>query len=238
MTANEENIQMTMSVKNGNGTANNNNHDEFKMDIKSNQAERDPLTGSRTWSKNQSRLQRLRQRIAKPNFFMAVFLLAYVFQGTYFTYFVSVMRTIEKVFHVSSSFIAIILNFSEIGQICTSLVLTYYAGRGHRPRFIAVGSMVFAIAAFTSFLPHLIFHSTLYNYEITTSPTKHDVNATNHPASAINDAINFNLTKICSAESYNASDFEADSSEFLHLFERSMNDIKLEISYNSMQQHH
>lgn len=209
MTANEENNAMSV-VGNGNRSANNNNHDEFKMDIKSN-AEHDPLTGSKTWSKNRSKLQRLRHRIAKPNFFMAVFLLAYIFQGTYFTYFVSVMRTIEKVFHVSSGFIAVILNFSEIGQISASLVLTYYAGRGHRPRFIAVGSMVFAIAAFMSFLPHLIFHSTLYNNDISTS-TKHDANAGVQTFSHVNNDSISDLN-LCIAEDHIQKELEFDKSE-------------------------
>jgi Organic Anion Transporter Polypeptide (OATP) family len=78
------------------------------------------------------------------------------------------MTTIEKVFHISSAWIALILNFSEIGQICTSLVLAYYAGRGHRPRWIAIGTMMFSIAAFASLTPHYIFYSSLYKTDLTT----------------------------------------------------------------------
>lgn len=214
MNVNDENNE-TSVVKNGNGMTNNNNHDEFKMDIKTN-AENDPLTGPRTWSRKESKLQRLRQRIAKPNFFMAVFLLAYVFQGTYFTYFVSVMRTIEKVFHVSSGFIAIILNFSEVGQICTSLVLTYYAGHGHRPRFIAIGTMLFAIAAFMSFVPHLMFHSSLYKNDIST-PSKHDTTATVQSLLTISNFTNVENPNLCLGEEQFKNSSTIDKSKFLSL---------------------
>lgn len=75
----------------------------------------------------------------------------------------SVITTIEKLFHIKSASIALLLNFSEIGQICTSLFLTYFAGRGHRPRWIACGMFLFSIAAFGSVSPHFMFGSKLYN---------------------------------------------------------------------------
>lgn len=75
----------------------------------------------------------------------------------------SVITTLEKLFHIKSATIALLLNFSEIGQICTSLFLTYFAGRGHRPRWIACGMFLFSIAAFGSVSPHFMFGSKLYN---------------------------------------------------------------------------
>lgn len=84
--------------------------------------------------------------------------------GCYFTYFVSVLTTMEKLFHIKSAWIALLLSFSEVGQICTSLFLTYFAGRGHRPRWIACGMFLFSIAAFGSVSPHFLFRSQLYNH--------------------------------------------------------------------------
>lgn len=75
----------------------------------------------------------------------------------------SVITTIEKLFHIKSASIALLLNFSEIGQICTSLLLTYSAGRGHRPRWIACGMLLFSFAAFGSVSPHFIYGSRLYS---------------------------------------------------------------------------
>lgn len=57
----------------------------------------------------------------------------------YYTYFVSVITTIEKLFQIKSKITGMLMSATEIGQIGTSLFLTYYAGRGHRPRWIACG---------------------------------------------------------------------------------------------------
>lgn len=163
------NGRTAMEDHSGNGL--NNNHDEYKVDMKFNirekVAEEDPLTGRRrkfvvVETSRVSTQPRWSNRFASTNFFMVIFLLAYVLQGCYFTYFVSVITTIEKLFHIKSANIALLLNFSEIGQICTSLLLTYFAGRGHRPRWIACGMFLFSIAAFGSVSPHFMFGSRLY----------------------------------------------------------------------------
>lgn len=169
-----------INFNNHNGNGLNNNQDEYKMDIKLNgsnndkngnaneEDEDDPLTGQFIAKASQKKMK-WRRKFASTNFFMVIFLLAYVLQGCYFTYFVSVITTIEKLFHIKSATIALLLNFSEVGQICTSLILTYYAGRGHRPRWIACGMFLFALAAFGSVSPHFIFKNDLYNNGITKS---------------------------------------------------------------------
>lgn len=68
----------------GNGV--NNNHDQYKMDVKTNGidkvAEDDPLTGHRTWNDvERAKEPRWSQKFASTNFFMVIFLLAYVLQG-------------------------------------------------------------------------------------------------------------------------------------------------------------
>lgn len=163
-----QNGRTVMEAHNGNGL--NNNREEYKVDMKligsEKVAEDDPLTGQTrkvvVASSRDNQQPRWSNRFASTNFFMVIFLLAYVLQGCYFTYFVSVITTIEKLFHVKSAHIALLLNFSEIGQICTSLLLTYFAGRGHRPRWIACGMFLFSIAAFGSVSPHFMFGSRLY----------------------------------------------------------------------------
>lgn len=69
-----------------NGNSLNNNHDEYKMDVKTNGnekvAEDDPLTGHRTWGDvERTKEPRWAQKFASTNFFMVIFLLAYVLQG-------------------------------------------------------------------------------------------------------------------------------------------------------------
>lgn len=89
--------------------------------------------------------------------FMVVFLLGWVLQGVFYTYFVSMITTIEKLFQIKSKTTGILLAATEVGQICTALLLTYYAGSGHRPRWIALGMVIFAIGSLGCALPHFIF---------------------------------------------------------------------------------
>ncbi|XP_073839641.1 organic anion transporting polypeptide 74D [Musca autumnalis] len=97
------------------------------------------------------------RKLASTHIFMVVFLVAYVLQGMYMTYFVSVITTIEKLFQIKSKTTGFLLSASEMGQISTAMLLTYFAGRGHRPRWIACGMVLFSIAAFSCALPHFIF---------------------------------------------------------------------------------
>lgn len=82
-------------------------------------------------------------------------------QGMYFTYIVSVITTIEKLFQIKSKTSGMLLSTTEVGQICTALLLTYFAGQGHRPRWIACGMFLFAICAFGCSIPHFMFGSQL-----------------------------------------------------------------------------
>ncbi|XP_055844651.1 solute carrier organic anion transporter family member 74D [Episyrphus balteatus] len=107
------------------------------------------------------------RNFASTHVFMVIFLLAWVLQGMFMTYFVSVITTIEKLFQIKSRTTGLLLSASEMGQISTAMLLTYYAGRGHRPRWIACGMVIFAIASFSCALPHFIFgkqllHSTAF----------------------------------------------------------------------------
>lgn len=63
----------------------------------------------------------------------------------YYTYFVSVITTLEKLFQIKSKTTGLLMSAAEIGQISTALLLTFYAGRGHRPRWIACGMYIFSI---------------------------------------------------------------------------------------------
>jgi MFS family permease len=58
---------------------------------------------------------------------------------------------------IQSKTTGIIMSATEIGQIGSSLLLTYYGGQGHRPKWIAWGMVLFAVSSFTCSLPHFIF---------------------------------------------------------------------------------
>lgn len=98
--------------------------------------------------------------------FMLVFLSGWVLQGMFLTYFVSVTTTIEKLFKVESKTTGILLAATEIGQICTSLFLTYLAGRGHRPRWIACMMLVLAVGVVGCVVPHMLYGTRLLDVHL------------------------------------------------------------------------
>ena len=99
------------------------------------------------------------QKFANKQTFLAIFCLTSVLQGMYFTYFVSVLTTIEKLYQIQSKTTGIIMSATEIGQIGGALLLTYYGGHGHRPKWIAGGMLVFAFASILCSTPHYLFGS-------------------------------------------------------------------------------
>ncbi|XP_015111203.1 solute carrier organic anion transporter family member 3A1 [Diachasma alloeum] len=97
------------------------------------------------------------QLFATKQAFLVTFCLTWVLQGMYYTYFVSVITTIEKLFQIQSKTTGIIMSATEIGQIGSSLLLTYYGGQGHRPKWIAWGMILFAASSLTCSMPHFIY---------------------------------------------------------------------------------
>lgn len=100
------------------------------------------------------------QALASKQMFLAVFCLACVLQGMFFTYFVSVLTTIEKLFQIQSKTTGIIMSATEMGQIGGALLLTYYGGQGHRPKWIGWGMVLFGASAALCSLPHFLFWRT------------------------------------------------------------------------------
>ncbi|XP_028165656.1 solute carrier organic anion transporter family member 5A1-like isoform X1 [Ostrinia furnacalis] len=98
--------------------------------------------------------------------FMVVFLSGWVLQGMFLTYFVSVTTTIEKLFKIDSKTTGLLLAATEIGQICTALILTYLAGRGHRPRWIASMMLVLAAGVIGCIVPHLLYGTRLLDVHL------------------------------------------------------------------------
>ncbi|XP_033157450.1 solute carrier organic anion transporter family member 74D [Drosophila mauritiana] len=149
------------------------------------------------------------RRFASTHVFMVVFLLAYILQGMYMTYFVSVITTIEKLFQIKSKTTGILLSASEMGQICTAMLLTYFAGRGHRPRWIACGMVLFSIAAFSCALPHFIFgeqlmHSSVILQQTQVSPANNSFSS--HWLNASSEQVNPNLCILGGNQTHSGSE--------------------------------
>lgn len=122
------------------------------------------------------------QIFASKQAFLVTFCITWVLQGMYYTYFVSMITTIEKLFQLQSKTTGIIMSATEIGQIGSSLLLTYYGGQGHRPKWIAWGMVLFAVSSFTCSLPHFIFGKQLMeSNELMFSSAAHVNNASVPP---------------------------------------------------------
>ncbi|XP_076171116.1 organic anion transporting polypeptide 33Ea isoform X2 [Ptiloglossa arizonensis] len=97
----------------------------------------------------------LRHR-ATPKNFIAVYGLLGTVQAMAFIYIVVTLTTLEKRFKIPSRTTGLILSGNEISQIL-SLILTYYGGSGHRPRWIAIGVGLSAFSCLILALPHFLF---------------------------------------------------------------------------------
>lgn len=79
-----------------------------------------------------------------------------VFSATY-AYFNGTLTTIEKRFKIPSQNLGIISIGNDISSLFLSAILSYYAGKQNRPRWIGLGLVALVIFCFLSSLPHFLF---------------------------------------------------------------------------------
>ncbi|ODM96224.1 Solute carrier organic anion transporter family member 1C1, partial [Orchesella cincta] len=99
------------------------------------------------------------QPYATKPVFMVVFTLLGVIQGMSWSYFTATITTLEKRFKISSQTAGIVMTGNEISQILFSVFISYFGGKGHRPRWISVGVLFSAISCFVLASPHLFYGS-------------------------------------------------------------------------------
>ncbi|XP_058460413.1 solute carrier organic anion transporter family member 74D-like [Malaya genurostris] len=76
--------------------------------------------------------------------------------GSY-SYFSGTISTIEKRFKIPSRNTGIISVGNDISSLFLSTVLSYYAGKGHRPRWLAFSLLTIVAFCWLNALPHLIY---------------------------------------------------------------------------------
>lgn len=79
-----------------------------------------------------------------------------IFSAAY-AYFNGTITTIEKRYKIPSKNTGIISVGNDISSLFLSAILSYYAGKGHRPRWIAFGLFTIFLYCILTALPHLLY---------------------------------------------------------------------------------
>lgn len=79
-----------------------------------------------------------------------------IFAAT-FAYFNGTITTIEKRFKIPSRNTGVISIGNDLSQLLISAVLSYYAGKGHRPRWIGFGKYIFILKLIKIVILFVIF---------------------------------------------------------------------------------
>nr|CAD7399809.1 unnamed protein product [Timema cristinae] len=97
------------------------------------------------------------QRFASTRWFLVVYTFLGVVQSMSFSYTSSTITTLEKRFKIPSKVIGVLMSGNEVSQICLSLIMAYYGGRGSRPLWISWGVMFSALSCYILVLPHVLY---------------------------------------------------------------------------------
>lgn len=115
-----------------------------------------PLTEETTCGIGPIRSAWLQKFANKKAYVFLYGLLGCTFSASY-AYFNGTITTLEKRFKIPSRTTGIITVGNDISQLFVSIVLSYYTGRGHRPRWIALGIYTVVLYCLMSALPHLLY---------------------------------------------------------------------------------
>ncbi|XP_066600872.1 solute carrier organic anion transporter family member 74D [Prorops nasuta] len=97
------------------------------------------------------------QRFANKKAYVFLYgVLGCIFSASY-AYFNGTITTIEKRFKIPSKTTGLISVGNDISQLFVSVVLSYYAGRGHRPRWMAFGIYTVVLFCCLTMLPHFLY---------------------------------------------------------------------------------
>ncbi|XP_049940041.1 solute carrier organic anion transporter family member 74D-like [Schistocerca serialis cubense] len=73
------------------------------------------------------------------------------------SYFVGTISTLEKRFNIPSRTTGLIYGASEMASTVSVLALSYLGSRGHRPRWVAAGTLLVALSCLLRLLPHALY---------------------------------------------------------------------------------
>ncbi|CAG0919874.1 unnamed protein product [Notodromas monacha] len=103
--------------------------------------------------------------------YMTIYACIAIIQGAFFTYFIAVISSIEKRFGIRSRTTGFVMSGNEVSQIMFSIVLNYYGGKGHRPRWLAGGMLSVVVCCLILAAPNFLLGAgELYDPESPKAP--------------------------------------------------------------------
>jgi len=105
------------------------------------------------------------QVFANKQAYLALYSVVGVVLGSFFTYMVSVISTIEKTFQLNSKQTGFMLAGNDVSQILLSVLVSYFGNYGNRPKWMAVGVWASSISCFIATLPHVFYKGDLEHLE-------------------------------------------------------------------------
>ncbi|XP_077302621.1 solute carrier organic anion transporter family member 74D-like [Arctopsyche grandis] len=145
------------------------------------------------------------QALANKKFLVFLYGLTGCFFSSSFAYFNGTITTMEKRFKIPSKVTGIILIGNDITKLLFSVILNYYASRGHRPRWTAVGLYLMSLFCFMNALPHLLYGSGIDALKLTRE-YGHDFNI-----SKSNTSSDQQIDNLCSYKEHAECDIEEGS---------------------------
>ncbi|KFM75765.1 Solute carrier organic anion transporter family member 4C1, partial [Stegodyphus mimosarum] len=107
------------------------------------------------------------QKWATPEVYLVLYSIIGVLQGTYYTYLVSTITTLEKRFAFKTKISGTIMLADEISPLLLGPLVGYFGGKFHRPRIVAIGMLLSALCCFVSALPYFIYGTAQHLTSIT-----------------------------------------------------------------------
>ncbi|XP_040518312.1 solute carrier organic anion transporter family member 1A2 [Gallus gallus] len=106
--------------------------------------------------------------ISRLKLFLLALSLAFIGKTMTGAYLNSMYTQIEKQFNIPASLVGIINGSFEIGNLLLIAFVSYFGGKFHRPKIIALGCTVFAFGCLLTSFPHFLFGR--YHIESSVSP--------------------------------------------------------------------
>ncbi|GFY64174.1 solute carrier organic anion transporter family member 3A1 [Trichonephila inaurata madagascariensis] len=112
------------------------------------------------------------QKYATARVYLVLYSIIGIFSGSYYTYLIGSMSTLEKRFAFKSKTSGLIMMLDEITPLFLGIIVGYFGGKTHRPRMVGFGMTLSSICCFVSALPYFIYgpgtHLTFSNVQNST----------------------------------------------------------------------